>query len=55
MELVSRAMNDDIQDFLIEFLNETNNEIVKIYAEQQRKLQKKISLHNIFFDMDTNA
>jgi hypothetical protein len=38
MELISRAMNDDIQNLLIEFFNETNNEVVKTYAEQQRKL-----------------
>jgi hypothetical protein len=55
MELASRAINNDIQDFLIEFLNKTNDKMVKAHAEQQRKLQEKISLQNIFFDMDTDA
>jgi hypothetical protein len=34
MELVNRAINDDIQNLLIEFLNKVNDKMVKIYAEQ---------------------
>jgi hypothetical protein len=33
MELASRAINDDIQNLLIEFFNEVNDKMIKIYAE----------------------